>query len=108
MIAVRALSLLGVIVMTVAISAAFMTGDFFTEGSEIWSLPWGKVTLIDLYIALALFGAWVAYRETGWIRTVIWWVGLATLGSLAAALYLALAAFSSRDGVELLTGRGQR
>ena len=60
MIAIRSLSLIGAMVMIVAIASAFATGDFFAEGSDIWALPWGKVTLIDLYVALAFFGAWVA------------------------------------------------
>ncbi len=104
MIVIRTLSLIGATVMIVAIAAAFVTGDFFTEGSDIWALPWGKVTLIDLYVALAFFGAWIAYRESSRVATVAWWLGLVLLGSLAAAIYLALASVNSQDRRELLMG----
>lgn len=90
--------------MAVAIAVAFATGDFFAEGSAIWAVPWGKVTLIDLYIGLAFFAAWVWFREGSRPKTLAWWVGLAALGNLAAAMYLAMAAFSARNVAELLAG----
>ena len=90
--------------MAVSIAAAIVMGDFFAEGSDLWSLPWGKVTLIGLYVSLVFFGAWIAYRENSWVSALAWWAGLVVLGSLAAATYLAMASFRSEDPVELLIG----
>lgn len=104
MLAVRIISLLGVVVMLAIIVFGFASGDFSAEGADILRLPWGKVTLVDLYVGLALFGIWVAYRERSWLRRGLWWVLLMVLGNLAAALYLAWAAFNSRDSGELLLG----
>lgn len=105
MIAIRALSLAGILTMSVSILLAFTTGEFFVEGSAIWSLPWGKVSLIDLYIGLFLFGAWIAYRERSAWSTAVWWIGLIVLGNLTVAVYVAVAAFSSENGEDLLLGR---
>jgi hypothetical protein len=101
---VRAVSAVAVLVMAGAISFGLASGDFGSEGAEILALAWGKVTLIDLYVGLALFGTWVAFRERSWVPTVVWWALLVVLGNLAATVYLAVAAFRSGDLGELLTG----
>lgn len=104
MIAIRGLSLAGVLIMTISITVAYTTGDFFEEGSEIWYLPWGKVSLIDLYVGLFFFGAWIAYREGGGWSTAVWWLGLVVFGNLTAAIYLAYASFTSTNGHQVLSG----
>ncbi len=104
MIALRVLSLAGILIMAFAILVAFATGDFSEEASTIWALPWGRVSLIDLYVGLFFFGAWIAYREMGGWSTALWWIALITLGNLAAAAYLAFATFSSENGQEVLFG----
>jgi hypothetical protein len=101
---IRGLSIVGLVVMATAIAVGFVTGSFFEEGSEIWGLPWGKVTLIDLYVGLAFVAAWIAFRERSAPRTAAWWVGLIFLGNLAVAAYLVVASFSAKDVGELLTG----
>ncbi|HEY5890831.1 MAG TPA: hypothetical protein VIW94_09055 [Acidimicrobiia bacterium] len=105
MIALRGLSLAGILIMAFAILVAFATGDFFEEGSTIWALPWGKVGLIGLYVGLFFFGAWIAFREMGGWSTVLRWIALITLGNLAAGAYLAFATCSSENGQEVLLGR---
>lgn len=93
--------------MVAAIAFGFSSGDFSAEGAEIWALAWGKVTLIDLYVGLLLFGVWVALREGRWQRVVLWALLLVVLGNLAAALYLAISAFNSSNPRELLLGPGR-
>ena len=102
--ALRILSIAGALAMAGAIIWAFATGDFFDEGSQIWGLPWGKVSLIDIYVGLAFFGAWIAYREGSWPRTALWWLALVVLGNLTAAIYLARAAFTSTTPRQVLLG----
>ena len=105
MTAIRFVAVLGAVAMAAAIVTAFVTGEFASEGSEILALPWGKVTLIDLYVGLVFFGAWIALRERHAGRTLAWWVGLVVLGNLTAAIYLAIASFRASTPRELLIGR---
>ena len=104
MILLRALSLLAAVTMTVAVVFGFLAGGFTDEGSTIWALSWGKVTLIDLYLGLVFFGVWVSVRERRLSVAVLWWMGLLVLGNLAAALYLVVASFTAANVHELLTG----
>ena len=104
MIALRILSIVGVVVMASAIIFGFVSGEFSEEGSEIVALAWGKVTLVDLYVGLAFFGAWVALREKRAVAVLAWWIGLVVLGNLAAAIYLAVAALRADTPEQLLLG----
>lgn len=106
--AVRAIAVLATLVMVVTIAFGFAVGDFAREGSSIWSLAWGKVTLIDLYVGLVLFAAWVALREKTPVAAGAWWLALIVLGNLAAAVYLVKASFGSSDVTELLAGSRRR
>lgn len=65
MIAVRVLSVVAVLVMVGVIAFGFVSGDFTAEGSQKWGLAWGKVTLVDLHVGLAVFGArvWAAFTS---------------------------------------------
>lgn len=90
--------------MAVAIWFGLAEGNFMSEGSDIWSLPWGRVSLVDLYLGLALFAAWVALREPKVVTTAAWWAALLLLGNLAAGAYVTVAAFRSRDLHQLLLG----
>ncbi len=90
--------------MSAAIIYGLVSGGFGEDASAIWARPWGKVSLIDLYSGLVIFGAWVALRETSWFRTGLWWIALATLGNLAAGLYLVRALMGSSDLSAALTG----
>jgi hypothetical protein len=105
--AIRFLSVLGVLVMVATITFGLVSGDFSGEGAEIVGFAWGKVTLIDLYVGLVLFGGWVGLREESWPMTVFWWLLLIVLGNLATAVYVALAAFRSADLRELMLGSGR-
>ena len=91
-------------IMAAAIIYGFTAGSFGDDASALWALPWGKVSLIDLYAGLIIFGAWVAFRETSLGRTVLWWIALATLGNLAAGAYLVIAALRAGDVTELMVG----
>ena len=101
---IRILGLAVSVTMVVAIVFGLIEGDLFVEGSQIWELPWGRVSLVDLYLGLVVFGAWVAVREDSTAARLAWWVCLILLGNLAAGIYLTLASFRSRDIRSLLLG----
>ena len=51
----KAIALLGLLAMTVVLVYGFTVGDFAEEGKQLLSMPWGIVSLVDLYVGFALF-----------------------------------------------------
>ena len=101
---VRVITALLTVVMAGTILYGIAAGSFGEEGGEILDLAWGRVTLIDLYVGLALFGGWIVLRERN-ASAVPWLVALIFLGNLASALYALIAAMRSDTMVEFLAGR---
>ena len=87
---------LGASLMFALIGYAVVVGTFWQEGSVLFALAWGKVTLADLYVGFALFSGWVLFREASKARALAF-VGLVMcLGNAFAALYVLLALVRSR------------
>jgi vacuolar-type H+-ATPase subunit I/STV1 len=103
MTAIRIVSALGVAVMTIALIFGFTSGDFSGEGGQILDLIWGRVTLIDLYVGVAIFGVFMFWRERSVGISVAWLVAFVVLGNLATALYVLLASLRTNSVEELLT-----
>ena len=93
---VTALALIGFLIMLVSISTAFIVGDFSAEGSIIFSLAWGKVSLIDVYIGFLIFSGWIIYRERSLGRLVMWVILMMIFGNMTACFYILLALRQSR------------
>ena len=101
---VRVVTALLTIVMAGTIIYGIATGSFGEEGGEILDLAWGRVTLIDLYVGLALFGGWIVVRERSAVA-LPWLIALVVLGNFASALYAFIAAMRSDSIDSFLTGR---
>jgi hypothetical protein len=93
---VTALTLIGFLIMLISISTAFIVGDFSAEGSIIFSLAWGKVSLIDVYIGFLIFSGWIIYRERSLGRSVMWVILMMIFGNMTACFYILLALRQSR------------
>jgi hypothetical protein len=91
----KVVTVLGVIAMTAVLGYAFTQGDFFVEGSKLTSMPWGIVSLVDLYTGFTLFSAWIIYREKSLPVALLWTLSVMLLGFFAASLYAFLALQSS-------------
>lgn len=89
--AAKIISLAGLLAMTGILIYGFTTGDFFSEGSKLLSMPWGIVSLVDLYVGFALFSCWIVFREKNLLPSVIWVILMMVLGFWAGALYTFLA-----------------
>jgi hypothetical protein len=87
----KAVALLGVVAMGIVLIYAFTTGDFNREGSELLSMPWGIVSLVDLYVGFILFSGWIVYREKSLVRSAIWIALMMVLGFFTASLYAFIA-----------------
>ncbi|NNC92341.1 MAG: hypothetical protein HKN80_07580 [Acidimicrobiia bacterium] len=104
--AIRAATAALTIVMAFTIIAGLIAGDFGDEGSDIIGLAWGRVTLIDLYVGLALFGGWIIIRDGG-AAALPWLIALVILGNLAAAAYALKASLQSTSVSQFLTGSAE-
>ncbi len=91
----KIISLLGVLAMTAVLIYGFTVGDFSGEGSQLLSMPWGIVSLVDLYTGFILFSGWIIYREKSLPAAIAWTIAMMTLGFFAGALYAFLALQSS-------------
>ncbi len=87
----KAISLLGVLAMTGVLIYGFTVGDFASEGQQLLSMPWGIVSLVDLYVGFILFSTWIVFRERSFGRSVIWVILMMVLGFFTASLYTYLA-----------------
>jgi hypothetical protein len=92
----KIIALLGVLAMGAALIYAFTQGDFGSEGSQITSMPWGIVSLVDLYVGFVLFAMWIVYREAVVWQAVIWVILLMILGFFIGALYTLIALYTSK------------
>jgi hypothetical protein len=92
----KIVALVGVIAMGAIIAWAFAVGDFNAEGSLILEMPWGIVSLVDVYTSILLFSAWVIFRERAIFPTIIWIPLFIVLGNFATALYVLIALFQSK------------
>lgn len=87
----KIISLLGILAMTAALINGFTRGDFFGEGSQLFAMPWGIVSLVDLYTGFTLFSAWIIYREKSIPVAILWTIAMLTLGFFAGSLYAFIA-----------------
>jgi len=87
----KVIALLGLAAMTGIILRAFIVGNFSAEGDRLLAMPWGVVSLVDLYVGFTLFSGWIVYREKSWLARIVWVVLMMTLGNWTAALYVFIA-----------------
>jgi len=92
----KLIAFLGVLAMGAALIYAFTQGDFAAEGRQITSMPWGIVSLVDLYVGFALFAIWIVYREPVLWQAVMWVILLMILGFFIGALYTLIALYTSK------------
>ena len=93
----KLIALLGLLAMTAVLIYGFAAGDFAEEGKQLLSMPWGIVSLVDLYVGFILFSGWIVYREKSAVRSVIWVIFMMILGFWTASLYT-LIALQASDG----------
>jgi hypothetical protein len=104
MVTIRIITVVLTVVMFAAIGVAMATGDFGSEGSWILDNPWGRMSLIDIYVGIALFAGWVFLRERSPWVAVLWLPAFVVLGNAGTALYAAIAAFRTDDIRTFLLG----
>ena len=87
----KLIALAGLLAMTAVLVYGFTVGSFSAEGARLLAMPWGVVSLVDLYVGFALFSGWIVFREKAWLPSLIWVVLMMVLGFWAGALYTFIA-----------------
>ena len=62
-------------------------GEVSIFDSPIPGMPWGIVSLVDLYSGFILFSIWIFYKENV-IPAVLWTFFVMILGSFTIAIYI--------------------
>jgi hypothetical protein len=89
------IALICLLAMTGILIFGFTAGNFSAESSKLVSMPWGIVSLGDLYAGFTLFSCWIVFREKAWLPSIIWVILMMVLGFWTGALYTLLALRSS-------------
>ncbi len=73
--------------------------------SPIPDLPWGIVSLVDLYGGFILVSIWIAYKES-LLSSAVWIFFVMVLGNLTTAIYVIYSINKSNgDIVSFFTGK---
>lgn len=88
---IRGVAIIGLLAMTAILVYGFTVGNFAAEGAKLLAMPWGIVSLVDLYVGFALFSCWIVYREKAWLPSIIWVILMMVLGFWTGALYTLIA-----------------
>ena len=86
------------------IGRALVVGDGGKELRELLSMPWGVVSLVDLYMGFTIFSLWIWLRAEGEskLAAVLWTFGMMGGGFWTGSLYLLMAAFTCGGNVAVL------
>ena len=77
--------------MSAALLYGFARGDFAGDVTRLLAIPWGAVSLVDVYTGFLLFAGWIIYREHSLGSKLAWVVALIILGNWIACIYVWLA-----------------
>lgn len=70
------------------LTLAILRGDFGLETSSIAALPWGQMTLVDLYSGFIIFGLFIIWQEEQLYFALIWIALILLLGNIVSIIYL--------------------
>ena len=87
---------LATIVMAAALAWGILNGNLSAEGGALLRMPWGVVSLVEIYVGMALFGCWVFWREASPLRSGVWMLAVALIGNIVSCVYVLLALRSAQ------------
>jgi hypothetical protein len=93
--AAKIIAIIGALAMGGILIYGFTVGDFAGEGSQLLRMPWGQVSLVDVYVGFMLFAGWVVYRERSVARSIVWILFIIVLGNFTASVYALVALYRS-------------
>lgn len=90
---------IGAVLMVLVLLRALLYGDLAAEGRQLLEMPWGLMSLVDIYTGLLLFSCWIFWRERHRPVAVLWLLGLLLFGNLASCLYIIFAVLRSHGDI---------
>ncbi len=67
---------------------ALVRADLAADAAALLGAPWGRVTVLDLYLGLAFVAAWIHAVERDARLTLAWALALCVLGNAATLAFL--------------------
>jgi hypothetical protein len=92
----KVVALLGLLAMGAVLIFGFRAGTLAQDGAALMRMPWGIVSLVDVYTGFILFSGWILYREKNIGIALGWIVLVMVLGNFIASAYALLALLNSR------------
>jgi hypothetical protein len=92
----KIIAVIGILAMGFILIYGFTVGNIMKEGAIIGSMPWGIVSLVDVYTGFVLFCGWIFYREKSLVRAIIWTVAVMVFGNFVTSLYVLLTLLNSQ------------
>lgn len=65
---------------------------------EVATHPWFVATLADAYWGFLTFYCWVCWKETSWVKRVVWLIAILLLGNIAMSIYVLNKLFRLKEG----------
>jgi hypothetical protein len=78
------------VAFTAMIVWASFRGDFGAEFAAITSMPWGQVSLVDLYLGFGLYGIMVWLVEDKLSTKLFWGLPIIILGNAWSLIWVAM------------------
>lgn len=70
-----------------------LESNLFTEWDFLGSIPWMRATLWDFYANALIIYLWIVYREQNIFASILWFILMFFLGSIASCTYVLIALF---------------
>lgn len=84
------------VALAAAVAAGIASGEPLGDAlGAMTDDPWGRATLVDLYVGFGLFALWVVHRERNALRAAPWIIATCLLGNLVPCAYVVGAALRS-------------
>ena len=93
----KIISIIGALLMTLALLNGFINGSFFDDGATLLNNPWGIVSVVDLYVGFIIFSMWIYFREEKKVESILWIISVMILGFFSVAIYVFIALHKSND-----------
>ena len=83
----KIVAFLGTLVMGAVLIYGFRAGTLSQDGATLMKMPWGIVSLVDVYTGFILFCGWIVYREKNLVFALLLVLMVMVLGNFIASAY---------------------